>query len=196
MLELENSGCTYLIVNQFFVVLWSLIPLSLLLVVVVTSGFTSAVVPLVLISRTFLETRAFLEVFLIFYSNENWNRSATFSMVSILSIKLLLNRNSDGAETSLVRGTNFSDKILDEYCLLMLSSSRFAIPQNVKFSVQILISLHNWSLSSLPEMSLLFLRFIRLFMTSQMTFLHFQVFNAILYIYLLLSNLIIDFFHD
>ena len=50
----------------------------------------------------------------------------------------------------------------------MLSPSRFAIPRKAKFSVQILMTLDNLSLSSLPEMPLLCLRFIRVFVTSQM----------------------------
>ena len=85
----------------------------------------------------------------------------------MLSFKLLPNRNSDGVRTSLVRGTSFGIKIFDRYCLLMSSPSRFAIPRKVKLSVQILMTLDNWSLSSLPQMSL-FLRFIRVFVTSQM----------------------------
>ena len=89
-------------------------------------------------------------------------------MVSILSFKLLPDRNSDGVETSLVTGTNFGGKILDKYCLLMLSPSGVTIPRKVKLSEQVLIRLYNWSPGSLPEMSLLFLRFIRLFVTSQM----------------------------
>ena len=88
--------------------------------------------------------------------------------MSILSFKLLPNRNSGGAGTSLVRGDSFGGKIFDRYCLLMLSPSKFAIPRKVKLSVQILMTLDNWSLSSLPEMSLLFLRFINVFVTSQM----------------------------
>ena len=50
----------------------------------------------------------------------------------------------------------------------MLSPSKFVIPRKVRLSVQILMTLDNWSLNSLPEYSLLFLKFIRLFVTSQM----------------------------
>ena len=53
------------------------------------------------------------------------------------------NRSSDGVGTSLVRGTIFGGKLLDKYCFLMLSSSRFAIPRKVKISVQILMTLDN-----------------------------------------------------
>ena len=74
---------------------------------------------------------------------------------------------TDGVGRSLVRGTSIGGKIFDKYCLLMLSPSRFAIPRKVKLSVQILMTLDTWSVSSLPEMSLLFLRFIRVFVTSQ-----------------------------
>ena len=89
-------------------------------------------------------------------------------MIPILSFKLLLNRNSDGVETYLVRRTSFGGKILDKYCLLMLSPSRFVIPRKVKLSVHILVTLNNLSLSPLSEISSLVLRFIRLFVTSQM----------------------------
>ena len=84
-------------------------------------------------------------------------------MVPIPSFNILPNRNSDGLETSLVRWPSFGVRILGKYSLF-----RFVILRKVKLSVQILMSLDNWSLSSLPEMSLLFLRFIRLFVTSQM----------------------------
>ena len=50
----------------------------------------------------------------------------------------------------------------------MLSLSRFTSPRKIKLSVQILMTLDNWSLSSLPKMSLLFLRFISVFVTSHM----------------------------
>ena len=59
-------------------VLQSLIPLSLFLAVVASSGLAAAVVPLLLISKT-LEIFA---TFFNFYSNENWNRSVTFSDLS------------------------------------------------------------------------------------------------------------------
>ena len=49
----------------------------------------------------------------------------------------------------------------------MLSPSIISHPSKVKLSVQILMTLDN-CLSSSPKMSLLFLRFIRLFVTSQM----------------------------
>ena len=75
-------------------------------------------------------------------------------MVPILSFKLLPNRNSDVVEISLVRVISFASKILDNCYLLMFSSSIFAIPRK--------------SLSPLPETFLLFLKFIRLFVTSQM----------------------------
>ena len=51
--------------------------------------------------------------------------------------------------------------------ILMTLDSVFAIPWKVGLLVQMLMKLDTWSLSSLPEMSLLFLRFIRLYETSQ-----------------------------
>ena len=89
-------------------------------------------------------------------------------MLSILSFKLLPNGNSDGVGTSLVKERSFNCKMLDNHCVLMLSSTRFAFPKKITFSVQVLMTLDNWSFSSLPEMFLLFLRFIRSFVSSQM----------------------------
>ena len=89
-------------------------------------------------------------------------------MLPILSFKLLPNGNSDGGGTSLVKERSFNCKMLDNHCVLMLSSTRFAFPKKVTFSVQVLMTLDNWSFSSLPEMFLLFLRFIRSFASSQM----------------------------
>ena len=89
-------------------------------------------------------------------------------MLPILSFKLLPNGNSDGVGTSLVKERSFNCKMLDNHCVLMLSSTRFAFPKKVTFSVQVLMTLDNWSFSSLPEMFLLFLRFIRSFVSSQM----------------------------
>ena len=88
-------------------------------------------------------------------------------MVPILSFKLLPNRDSYGVGTSLVRESSFGGKILGTSCLLMLFPSRFTLPRKVKHSVQILMTWDNWGRSSLLEMSLLFLRFIWLFVTSQ-----------------------------
>ena len=64
-------------------------------------------------------------------------------MVPMQSFKLLPNRNSAGVGTSLVRGTSFNGKILDKYCLLMLSPAKFSIQRKVEFSVQILMTLDN-----------------------------------------------------
>ena len=89
-------------------------------------------------------------------------------MLSILSFKLLSNGNSDGVGTSLVKERSFNCKMLDNHCVLMLSPTRFAFPKKITFSVQVLMTLDNWSFSSLPEMFLLFLRFIWSFVPSQM----------------------------
>ena len=88
-------------------------------------------------------------------------------MMPTLSFKLLPNINLASVGTSLVKWTSFGDKILDKSCILMFSPSRFAIPQKIKLSVKISMTLGNSSLSSLPEISLLFLRLTRLFVTSQ-----------------------------
>ena len=70
--------------------------------------------------------------------------------------------------------------------------------RKVRLSMQILMTLDNWNLNYLPKISLLFLWFIRLFVTSQMVnvFLDFQVHVAILSIHSLLPNLFIAFFHE
>ena len=89
-------------------------------------------------------------------------------MVPTLSFKLLPNRNSDVVGISLVRVSSFGSKILDKYYLVMFSYTIFAITWKVKNFMQILMTRNNWSLSPLTETSLLFLKFIRLFVTSQM----------------------------
>ena len=90
--------------------------------------------------------QGFLEIlasFLNFYSKENWNRSATYFDLPILSFKLLPNRNSDGVGTSLLKGVSFGGKSFDRYCLVILSSYKFVIPRKVKLSAQILMTLDN-----------------------------------------------------
>ena len=105
--------------------------------------------------------------FLNYCSKENWNKSVTF--FDLFQWYLSYNIDDyliyDGAGKSLARRSSFGCKILDKYCLLILSPSIFAIPKKVTLSVQILMTLDNWSLRSLPKMFLLFLRFVRLFLT-------------------------------
>ena len=64
-------------------------------------------------------------------------------MKPILSFKLLPNKNFDGIGTSLVRNRSFGGKILDKYCVLMLSPSIFTVPRKVGLSVQISMTLNN-----------------------------------------------------
>ena len=103
-------------------------------------------------SPKFLEKRLWWSLFKQFITQMNL----------ILSFELLPKKKFNGIGASLV---SFGGKILDRYCLLMLCPSVFAVPRKVGLSVP--MTLDNWSLDYLPEMLILFLKFIKSFGTSQ-----------------------------